>query len=101
LVSWWKFDENTGTTTADSWGSNDGTLEDGTAWATGGGGSTTYYGKIYNVTFYEYPSGRIIGWNSTATGWTNGEIVKCNVTFYAPYGGTKYYWYAKAKDDEY
>jgi len=101
LVSWWKFDENTGTTTYDSWGNNDGTLEDGTAWATGGGGSTTYYGKIYNVTFYEYPSGRIIGWNSTATGWTNGEIVKCNVTFYAPYEGTKYYWYAKAKDDEY
>jgi len=35
LVSWWKFNENTGTTASDSWGSNDGTLEDGTTWANG------------------------------------------------------------------
>jgi len=35
LVSWWKFNENTGTTASDSWGSNDGTLEDGTSWETG------------------------------------------------------------------
>lgn len=35
LVSWWKFDENTGTTTYDSWGSNDGILEDGVTWITG------------------------------------------------------------------
>ena len=101
LVSWWKFDENTGTTTADSWGSNDGTLEDGATWATGSQASTTYYGKIHNVTFYEYPSGRIIGWNYSATGWTNGEIVKCNSTYHLEYEGTKYYWYAKSMDDEY
>jgi len=101
LVSWWKFDENTGTTTSDSWGGNDGTLEDGATWATGTQSSTTYYGKIYNVTFYEYPSGRIIGWNYSTTGWTNGQIVKCNSTYHLEYEGTKYYWYAKAKDDEY
>jgi len=41
--------------------------------------------KIYNVSFYEYPSGRLIGWN-----YSDLE-----------YEGTKYYWYAKAKDDEY
>jgi len=35
LVSWWKFNENTGTTASDSWGSNDGTLEDGASWETG------------------------------------------------------------------
>jgi len=35
LVSWWKFDENTGTTASDSWGSNDGTLEDGVVWTSG------------------------------------------------------------------
>jgi len=102
LVGYWKFDEGSGTTASDSSGKgHDGTLENGVSWTTQGGGSTTYYGKIYNVTFYEYPSGRIIGWNSTATGWTNGQIVKCNTTFYSPYTGTKYYWYAKAKDDEY
>jgi len=101
LVSWWKFDENTGTTASDSWGSNEGTLEDGATWATGTQSSMTYYGKIYNVTFYEYPSGRIIGWNYSSTGWTNGQIVKCNSTYHLEYEGTKYYWYAKAMDDEY
>ena len=101
LVSWWKFDENTGTTTYDSWGNNDGTLEDGTGWATGSQSSTTYLGKIYNVSFYEYPSGRLIGYNSTTTGWTNGQIVNCNTSYYLYYNGTRYYWYAKAKDDEY
>jgi len=35
LVSWWKFNENTGITTYDSYGSNDGTLEDGISWTTG------------------------------------------------------------------
>jgi len=102
LVGYWKFDEGSGTTASDSSGrGHDGTLENGVSWTTQGGGSTTYYVKIYNVTFYEYPSGRIIGWNNTTTGWTNGQIVKCNTTFYAPYEGTKYYWYAVAKDDEY
>jgi len=57
--------------------------------------------KIHNVTFYEYPSGRIIGWNYSASGFANGTVVKCNTSFYAPYAGTKYYWYARAKDDEY
>ena len=57
--------------------------------------------KIYNVSFYEYPSGRLIGWNYSATGFTSGTIVRCNQTFYAPYKGTKYYWYARCKDDEY
>jgi len=57
--------------------------------------------KIHNVTFYEYPSGRIIGWNYSATGWTNGQIVRCNSTYHLEYEGTKYYWYAKAMDDEY
>ena len=60
-----------------------------------------YGAKIYNVSFYEYPSGRLIGWNHTNTGWTNGTVVKCNQTFLAKYHGTDYYWYVKAFDDEY
>ena len=102
LIGYWKLDENTGTTTSDSSGRNhDGTLENGVAWTTAGGGSATYYGKVYNVSFYEYPSGRLIGWNHTNTGWTNGQIVKCNQTFLAKYPATSYYWYARAFDDEY
>jgi len=57
--------------------------------------------KIHNVTFYEYPSGRIIGWNYSSTGWVSGQTVKCNTTFNAFYEGTEYYWFAQAKDDEY
>ena len=57
--------------------------------------------KIYNVTFYEHPSGRVIGYNHTNIGWDNGTIVTCNSTFHLHYNGTKYYWFAQAKDDEY
>ncbi|RLF12861.1 MAG: hypothetical protein DRJ69_00345 [Thermoprotei archaeon] len=60
-----------------------------------------YGAKIYNVTFHEYPSGRLIGWNATSTGWDNGTIVTCNQTFLAMYPATNYYWYAVAHDDEY
>ena len=60
-----------------------------------------YGAKIYNVTFHEYPSGRLIGWNATSTGWDNGTIVTCNQTFLAMYPGIDYYWYAVAYDDEY
>lgn len=35
LVSWWKFDEGTGTTAADSAGSNTGTLQTGSTWTKG------------------------------------------------------------------
>jgi len=101
LVSWWKLDENTGTTVTDSWGSNDGTLEDGATWTTSSSTTTTYYGRVYNVTFYTYPGGKLIGYNYSASGFDNGEIVTCNNTYYAPYDGTTYYWYAVAYDDEY
>jgi len=57
--------------------------------------------KIYNVSFYEYPSGRLIGWNYSASGFANGTIVRCNQTYHLEYEGTKYYWYARCKDDEY
>ncbi|MFW6120236.1 MAG: hypothetical protein ACOC80_04975 [Petrotogales bacterium] len=57
--------------------------------------------KIYNVTFHEYPSGRIIGYNETPSGWNNVTTVKCNTTFHLKDPATRYYWYTKAKDDEY
>ncbi len=57
--------------------------------------------KVYNVSFYQWPSGRLIGYNHTNTGWTNGTIVTCNSTYLAKYDGTQYFWYAKSKDDEY
>jgi len=101
LVSWWKFDENTGTTASDSWGSNDGTLEDGVAWVTGSSTTSSYYTRVYNVSFYTYPGNKLIGYNYSASGFDNGEIVTCNTTYYAPYKGTNYYWYAVAYDDEY
>ena len=47
LVSWWKFNENTGATTYDSWGSNNGTLEDGTAWVDG---TKEVFNSAYNTT---------------------------------------------------
>jgi len=64
LVSWWKFDENTGTTTADSWGNNNGTLEDGTAWATG-------TKEIFNSAVADLSS-----------------IVVCNITLMSPSNGS-------------
>jgi len=59
------------------------------------------YVKIYNVSFFEYPSGRLIGYNCSSEGFANGTIVTCNQSFYLPDKGTQYYWYAKCKDDEY
>ena len=60
-----------------------------------------YGARIYNVSFHEYPSGRLIGYNYSATGFANNTIVTCNVTWHCPYKGTTYYWYAVAHDDEY
>jgi|GEM_PF-2743560 len=47
LVSWWRFNENTGTTVYDSHGSNDGTLEDGTTWVNG---TKEVFNSAYNTT---------------------------------------------------
>jgi len=47
LVSWWKFNENTGTTAYDSYGSNDGTLEDGVQWVSG---TKEVFSSAYNTT---------------------------------------------------
>jgi len=48
LVSWWRFNENTGTTAYDSQGSNDGTLEDGTQWVSG---TKEVFNSAYNITY--------------------------------------------------
>ena len=52
-----------------------------------------------NVTFYEWPSGRVIGYDTSSI--TDGNTATCDTLYYCPDNGTKYYWYAVTKDDEF
>lgn len=52
-----------------------------------------------NVTFYEWPSGRTIGYDNSSL--SDGNTATCDTSYYCPYNGTKYYWYAVTRDDEF
>ncbi|MBA7705875.1 hypothetical protein ES703_114716 [subsurface metagenome] len=54
---------------------------------------------VINVTFYEWPSRRVIGYDNSSL--LSGQTATCDTTFFAPYNGTKYYWYTVARDDEF
>ena len=54
---------------------------------------------VMNVTFYEWPSGRVIGYDNSSYG--DGDTATCDTSYNCFYNGTKYYWYAVAHDDEF
>jgi len=81
LVSWWKFDETSGTTAGDSAGSNDGTLTNGPAWTTETAGAassgalsfdgTDDYVLVAGASGLDYSTGTWDMWVQ-ADGWTDG-----------------------------
>jgi len=82
LVSWWTFDETSGTTAGDSEGSNDGTLTNGTAWTTETAGAassgavsfdgTDDYVLVAGASGLDYSTGTWDLW-VMADNWTDGE----------------------------
>ena len=71
LVNWWKFDEDTGTTTADSAGSAGGTFGgSGTTWVAGQIGSALHYSGVGRVVF---STNTTTSGNLTISLWINPE----------------------------
>lgn len=96
LVGWWKFDENTGTTTADSSGNNNtGTLVSSPSWGTGKYGSAlTFNGSNYNYVTIPISSslnltsaGTLALWEKTSATATGYETLAGNVNWWADYAG--------------
>lgn len=52
-----------------------------------------------NVTFYEWPSGRVIGYDNSSL--SDGNTATCDASYNLFYNGTKYYWYAVVRDNEF
>jgi RHS repeat-associated protein len=88
LAGYWKFDENSGTTTADSSGNNNpGTLTSGATWATGQNGAATSFDGADDYVQMGAPSSLVMTNATTLSAWiyptgpgsmvTYGGIILC------------------------
>lgn len=93
LISWWKFDETSGTTADDFWGSNDGTLYnmDDSDWVTGKIGNALSFDGANDYVDCGNDSSLDITDVITIEAWikttkTLGDIVTKRESPYTPYG---------------
>ena len=69
LVGWWKFDENTGTSAADSIGSNNATLEGDSTWFPGKNGSSLQCDGTGSYAYTGSGNGPTVGADASLSFW--------------------------------
>ena len=93
LVGHWKFDETSGTTAADSSGSNNtGTLTNGPAWTTGKIGGTVSFDGVDDYINIGNPVSLQLTGSMTISAWINGDIFGTNDIISKKGGSTDRGW---------
>lgn len=88
LVGWWKFDEGSGTTTADSSGNgNDGTLVNSPAWATGHNGGGLVFDGVSN--YIQLPASLPSLSDFTVSAWVKATFPHTNAAVWGSATGNR------------
>jgi MSHA biogenesis protein MshQ len=84
LVHRWKFDEGTGTTTADTTGTNSGSLTNGVAWVSGKAGAALNLDGVNDYVATASNLATSLGGTATLTAWINTTQVGSSSYWTAP-----------------